>query len=261
MAFHEYRPAAALADYIDAYWVRETAAGAGVSRRRVYADGCTDIILNIGVSVAFYNPLARVDEPLLIQPGRMYLAGTMSAYGVMSSEGESVFAGIRFKPGGFFALYRMNVEDSVDRILFFDEPELFLLLGQMNIGGLDSYFLKKADAPGVRTVAGRDFVEMYTIVYRRKGQITVDELAREWHVSNRTLERIFKQTVGISPKEFLRIVRFREVLRCLGENEESLMRVAFEMGYYDHAHLTHEFIRYAGVRPSAHIAWQHYKKV
>jgi AraC-like DNA-binding protein len=32
--------------------------------------------------------------------------------------------------------------------------------------------------------------------------------------------------------------------------EESLLRIAFELGYYDHAHLTNEFKRYAGIRPS-----------
>jgi AraC-like DNA-binding protein len=84
----------------------------------------------------------------------------------------------------------------------------------------------------------------------------VEALAREAHVSNRTLERIFKENVGIPPKEFLRIVRFQEVLKRLQQtggrmvSDESLLRIAFELGYYDHAHLTNEFKKYAGILPS-----------
>ena len=81
----------------------------------------------------------------------------------------------------------------------------------------------------------------------------VEALAQEAHVSNRTLERIFKENVGIPPKEFLRIVRFQEVLKRLRQtdvSEESLLRVAFGLGYYDHAHLTNEFKKYAGILPS-----------
>jgi AraC-like DNA-binding protein len=96
----------------------------------------------------------------------------------------------------------------------------------------------------------------------------VEELSRNFHVGNRTMERIFKENVGIPPKEFIKIVRFQEVLRRLrqirppdvsnggmqdgspGVSEESLLRIAFELGYYDHAHLTNEFKKYAGIRPS-----------
>ena len=31
---------------------------------------------------------------------------------------------------------------------------------------------------------------------------------------------------------------------------ESLLRMAYDLGYYDHAHLTNEFKKYAGILPS-----------
>ncbi|HEY4111253.1 helix-turn-helix transcriptional regulator [Puia sp.] len=264
MSFTEYRPAEELADHIDAYWVRQLDSADG-HRRRVYADGCADVLVNTGNSTAYYNPLARLDVPLAFEPGQMYLAGTMTAYGIVSTGAAASFAGVRFKAGGLFAMFGMSMADSVDSISEFSDNELFELLRKMGGSplGLDDYFRVKMNAAGKRRIAGHDFISIYKSVYHRKGQVAVEDLAKEWHVSKRTLERIFRETVGIPPKEFITIIRFQEVLRRLrqlkqpdavegrsGVAEESLLRLAFELGYYDHAHLTHEFKRYAGLRPS-----------
>jgi AraC-like DNA-binding protein len=78
------------------------------------------------------------------------------------------------------------------------------------------------------------------------------------------MRMVARTSLGISPKEFIKIARFQEVLRRLQQirpqsvlqdgpgdiPQESLLRIAFELGYYDHAHLTNEFKRYAGIRPS-----------
>jgi len=251
MPFTEYIPSGALADYIDAYWVRQTSPSAKTAGRRVYADGCADIIANTGHSVAWFNPTARLDQSIPLHPGRMYLGGTMTAYGVVSGEAGYTLTGIRFRPGGFFALYGTPMTETVDQLIEFPDGKLFALMEQEEElpSRLDAYFsLLKRPMPG------HDFTSIYQKVYECKGQVSVEDLSRDFHVGNRTMERIFKENVGIPPKEFIKIVRFQEVLRRLRqikpEGEESLLRIAFELGYYDHAHLTNEFKRYAGIRPS-----------
>lgn len=259
MSFTEYTPSDHLSDYIDAYWVRKTDKPAG---RRVYADGCADLIANTGDSIVYFNPTARLDESIAFHPGHIYLGGTMTAYGVVFSEAGGVLTGIRFKPGGFFALYGTSMEETVDKVIEFQDSVLFALMEKTE--GLDAHFLAKA-----ANKPRHDFVAIYQTVYQRKGQISVDDLSKNFHVGNRTMERIFKENVGISPKEFIKIVRFQEVLRSLRQmrvpsvspemqptgaapdtSEQSLLRLAFDLGYYDHAHLTNEFKRYAGIRPS-----------
>jgi len=63
---------------------------------------------------------------------------------------------------------------------------------------------------------------------------------------------IYNAGSGTAPKEFLKIIRFQEALKRLQLNtsQESLLRIAYELGYYDHAHLTNEFKKYAGILPS-----------
>ena len=268
MSFTEYTPSDHLSDYIDAYWVRKADRAGG---RRVYADGCADLIANTGHSIVYFNPTACLDQSIAFHPGHIYLGGTMTAYGVVFNEAGGELTGIRFKPGGFFALYGTSMEETVDRVVEFPDPALFALMEKGE--GLDTYFLAKAASK-----PRHDFVAIYQSIYQRKGQISVDDLSKYFHVGNRTMERIFKENVGISPKEFIKIVRFQEVLRSLRQmrapavppevrptgaatemrprtaapapSEESLLRLAFDLGYYDHAHLTNEFKRYAGIRPS-----------
>jgi AraC-like DNA-binding protein len=58
--------------------------------------------------------------------------------------------------------------------------------------------------------------------------------------------------IGISPKEYSNIVRFQYALSIIkksGKNR-SLSDIAFECGYYDHAHLTNEIKRNTGLSPS-----------
>ena len=256
MPFTEYIPSGGLKDYIAAYWVRKTDRREKTSGRRVYADGCSDIIVNTGDSIAWFNPMAHADLIIPLHPGFMYLGGTMTAYGVMNSMAGCTLTGIRFRPGGFYALYGSPMEAVVDRVIEFPEKELLPLMEEEEglAARLDTYFSAK------KITGANDFASIYNVIHLSGEKLSVDELSRICHVSNRTMERIFKKNVGIPPKEFISIVRFQKVLKRLrqmgahdvaqGVSEESLMRIAFELGYYDHAHLTNEFKKYAGILPS-----------
>ncbi len=142
------------------------------------------------------------------------------------------------------------MEPAVDNLVEFIDPALSSSLETEEgiAEQLDTFF-------GAKTpIARPGFSDILDKVYASGGQLSVDALSGAGHVSKRTMERIFKENVGIPPKEFIRIVRFQEVLKRLRQagsvNEESLLRVAFDLGYYDHAHLTNEFKKYAGILPS-----------
>lgn len=262
MPYIQYKPTDDLGDHIDAYWVRKTTSGQGSSGRRVYADGCADIVVNTGSSTAWFNPMARADDIIPLHPGCMYLGGTMTEYGVVTAAAGCILTGIRFRPGGFYAFYQQPMAPAVDSLLPFAEPVLQSILTQEDglPSRLDAYFRTFP-----RTRSGKtqhDFTSIYKIIHLSKGQISVEALSKECHMSRRTMERVFKENIGIPPKEFIRIVRFQEVLRRLRETDvatvstptrpprESLLRIAFELGYHDHAHLTNEFKLYAGILPS-----------
>lgn len=84
------------------------------------------------------------------------------------------------------------------------------------------------------------------------GQITVNELAKQLGLTIRTLERIFQEHVGLTPKKFIRLIRFQSALQCLKQGGPStdLADLAYRFGYTDQSHLIKDFKSFAHRSPS-----------
>jgi len=89
-------------------------------------------------------------------------------------------------------------------------------------------------------------------LYLTNGSITIDDLAKRHSIGFRSLERLFKNNVGLAPKELSKIIRFQSVLKRLKDKsfDDDFSRLAFEMGYYDQSHLTNEIKAFTGQTPS-----------
>jgi AraC-like DNA-binding protein len=83
-----------------------------------------------------------------------------------------------------------------------------------------------------------------------KGIISLKELQQQTQLSERSLERKFKDTVGISPKMFSRIIRFQETLNQMRSNKyDKLSDIAYENDYADQAHFIRVFKEFTGFSP------------
>lgn len=88
------------------------------------------------------------------------------------------------------------------------------------------------------------------------GQITVQQLACRHSVSERSLQRLVQQRLGVSPKWLLqraRIVRASEVLKS---DDVGLADAAVACGYSDQAHFTNDFRAITGMTPGAYLQLQ-----
>jgi AraC-like DNA-binding protein len=80
----------------------------------------------------------------------------------------------------------------------------------------------------------------------------VADLAKGLGVSERHLRRAFDDVVGLSPKAYLRVVRFQRAFKgARTSRAESWARIAQFHGYYDQAHMISEFRALSGRTPSA----------
>jgi AraC-like DNA-binding protein len=80
----------------------------------------------------------------------------------------------------------------------------------------------------------------------------VNEVADDLGVSERHLRRVFRETVGVSPKAFAKLARFHRALRAARElTHPGWASIASAAGYYDQAHLIADFRAIAGVTPQA----------
>ena len=84
-----------------------------------------------------------------------------------------------------------------------------------------------------------------------KGMVKVAELAAEFSINPRRLERLFMSEIGMSAKLFARIHRFNHAKGLIEGNPEiSLANLTYETGYADQAHFSHNFREMFGYTPA-----------
>jgi AraC-like DNA-binding protein len=91
------------------------------------------------------------------------------------------------------------------------------------------------------------------VLERTHGRIPVEALADRVGISARHLTTLFRREVGRSPKTVAMLMRFQHATTRIAESVRrgrvDLASVAIDSGYCDQAHLTQEFVRFAGVPP------------
>ncbi|MCM2131213.1 GlxA family transcriptional regulator [Larsenimonas rhizosphaerae] len=80
--------------------------------------------------------------------------------------------------------------------------------------------------------------------------LTVDELAGRLGTSRRSLERRFKEQLGISPQKFARDLRLRYGYWLLSYTQSSVTDIGDRCGFSDTAHFSRHFRDAFGVSPS-----------
>jgi AraC-like DNA-binding protein len=80
------------------------------------------------------------------------------------------------------------------------------------------------------------------------------QLSDEIGYSQKHFIDLFRRQVGVSPKQYLKIMRFQKAISAI-EAKTSIpwSQLALESGYYDQAHLIHDFKRFSGFTPGEYI--------
>lgn len=103
-----------------------------------------------------------------------------------------------------------------------------------------------------RARAGGPHVRLALDAARRLDHANVTAVAEDIGISERHLRRVFRETVGVSPKAYAKLTRFHRALDAArDERGASWAGIAAAAGYYDQAHLIAEFRAIAGVTPRA----------
>jgi AraC-like DNA-binding protein len=94
--------------------------------------------------------------------------------------------------------------------------------------------------------------EVLPRLIKERGLVQIDQLVSETCLSRRQFERIFQQRIGLAPKYFSRLVRFSQAwIMKQQQPGVSWIRIAYECGYFDQAHLIRDFHEFAGANPSS----------
>lgn len=68
-------------------------------------------------------------------------------------------------------------------------------------------------------------------------------------LSKRQYERIFRETVGMNPKEYARVVRFQKALWMMQNGQQNYAEIADGCGFSDQSHFIRDFKEMSGHTP------------
>jgi len=80
------------------------------------------------------------------------------------------------------------------------------------------------------------------------------DVSQHLGVGERQLQRIFKEEMGVGPKQFIRLSRFQNTAKdLLLARPNDTLKVALEHGYYDQSHFIRDFKHFVGETPLAFL--------
>ena len=246
--YRELRPGPRLAPYVQCYWTI-TASATPSFFNRVCPDGCADIIVDLAAKPATGG----------YGDGRSsYTVGTMQSASSVEMRGKVHLLGVRFRPGGAKRFFQLPMYELTDRTVLLrevwggaDQLERVVRDARSDadrIHRLEAMLLyrlgrSEEPAPALRHAVG--------YIGQTGGTRSISQVEQAVGVGARRLERYFREGLGVTPKLFSRVVRFRRTLALMrGDQHPSWSRLAIEAGYYDQAHLIREVRVLSGATPA-----------
>ena len=225
-----------LRPYVECFWSIEP--GEALPEYPVLPDGCVDIV---------YSPSTGPQ-----------IVGTMTRVQRFTLEAGRIQMGVRFRPGMAPGFVRAPGSETTDRLLPLDDVwgakgrQLGARIGAAKSAEQCIAILEAelVDASDPNLVQNSHVQKMSAYIIGRSGQVRVDDLAFDAAMSARQLRRLFLAQIGLSPKHFCRVIRFRHSLpRLRSARRGDWTGVALECGYYDQAHFINEFREFSGYTP------------
>jgi AraC-like DNA-binding protein len=257
------RPAGPLLQgLIDRFWVLETSSTDPSLVQPVLPDGHVEVMAHVGAPFAELSADGREHTQ-----ARVLIGAQMTESARLVTRPGAFIVGARLRPHAAALLTgvpqhlltgKIHELASVDRALATRVSD-HLSGRQDPLNLMDAFeqilaaaFVTNIDAATMCPSAS--LVRAVTMATRVHGLVRVDDLATTAGVSARQLERQFAIHVGLSPKRFLRVLRFQQVLAALRDPSATTSNwadVAARHGFYDQAHFINDFKHFTGETPGA----------
>ena len=195
----------------------------------------------------------------IFEKNKSIVSGVFTGKFSRTLEGQSQVLGIKFTPGGFRPFLKapasslVNRTVPVKRIFGRDVEALEAVLvstrkEEEKVKAADAFFRARAPEPDetielVGKLVGR--------ILQERDIKTVNDLVSRTGIGKRSLQRVFNEYIGVSPKWVIRRYRLHELMERLNSGDQlDLSDLALELGYFDQAHLINDFRSIVGYSPT-----------
>jgi AraC-like DNA-binding protein len=261
MQYRETRPSLRFADLVKCFWSLEYQNAGTDEPEPVVPDGCVEIVFNLADRFRRYHANGDIETQ-----AASLVAGQMHKSILIGPSGDVRLFGIRFRPAGAFPFFRFGMSDLADRIISLDSvwgTEVASIEDRLSVARGFEAQVAVAEAVLTERISDKTTFDPWlqnavNLISSENGIKPVGRIAKDIGISERGLERRFRNSVGLTPKLFSRIVRFQRVLKTLeSSSEPDILETALSFGYFDQSHLTNDFRQFSGSSPAAFLERSH----
>lgn len=252
MIYDQIVPDTLLGKIIKSVWWIDSEGDAAIETQKIVPDGYPEFIIHFGDTFEI-NISGRWETQ-----AKFLLAGQIRKHFHLRNTGVAKMLGVKFQPTAVYALFGLDMSELIDDVIAVDKMHgrLFELAEELSkcIGFeackslIEQWFKTRAIQSSDLSPVDRAVQELIAT----NGNVRLNQLYEELGVSERTLERQFKKTIGLSPKFYSRIIRFTYIFDQIKLGKEPWLDITYDSGYYDQAHFIKNFKEFTGESPSAY---------
>lgn len=233
-------PHPALRDWISNYTVTFPGSDMISNHYTVIPHGCATLVCSCdetGMSSRLFGP-----------------ATAACSVGEQANQAEMLFI-IEFQPAGLYAFTGIPQKELSDRA--FSPSDLSFGLDKRIIENTEKArsayeMIRDMDSLLLANVKASLSPELHVSVHnivQNMGSLSVKELSDTVYYSQRHLNRLFSQCIGMNTKTFSRLVRINSAIRLLHNPQNSITNACNLSGFYDLPHFIHDFKSVCGISP------------
>ncbi len=224
---------------------------------RHYPHGMIELLVNLDG-----DPFALVEPVGAERFTTTWLCGMQLGPVVTRQPRRHAVLGVRLRPAGAYALLAAPLREITGLVV-----ELEDLVGLAarelvdrcrDAGSAEARFRIAAAWVRERMASARtvDPVIAWTAsqIDEHAGDVPIARLRRETGLSKTRLAALFREQIGLPPKLYARVVRFRHALALVERGTDPLADVALAAGYYDQPHFNADFRELTGLSPRELVA-------
>ena len=248
--YHQCRPAR-LAGLVDHIWLFD--GSMTCLRERTFPNGLLEIIVHLGERYSVVE-----DRGTWVCPTTCVTGLQLGHLVVEAPAHRTKVLGVRLTPAGAYALLARPMHELASLTVDLEDVA----------GSVAAELAERCDSASAAELCLRSAVEwidgrlalatrldpviawMIGEIRERHGAVSIGVLRERIGWSKARLTTRFTEQVGVTPKQYARVMRFSRALKLVHAETTSLADVAIHAGYYDQPHLNAEFKELSGFTPS-----------
>lgn len=256
MDYQTFQPHKDLREFVKCFWTLKVPKEPNPQKQRIVPDGCIEMIFTLGDDVKRFVSKRKY----IIQPRSMVLGQITEPFYIQPTGRVDVFA-IRFFPGGLMPFATWSIKDLENKETILEavfeksvaadlEHKIIHAANtEERIQHTEAFLFNKLKDSGTIDNILKSTLDL---IFSTRGRTSIHKLLKNDLSKRRQVERKFSKSVGLTPKQLAKIIRFHTALKMLIDNDiENLTGLAYENEYYDQAHFIKDFKAFTGTNPNA----------